>query len=109
MFTIFILLGGLILALRFFDKPKAILRFAWLVRPYRLAVQASLFRHTGLCLPLLRAHRTRQGRALQRALNRAHDTDISYRSFNPRFREVDLKGWTLSRDLTVRYNVPTEG
>lgn len=103
MFTIFILLGGLILALRFFDKPHASIRFARMVRPYRLAVQASLFRHTGLCLPLLRAHRTRQGRALQRALNRAHDTDISYRSFDPGFREVNLKGWTLGRDLTVRY------
>lgn len=103
MFAVFIFLGVAILALRFFDKPKAILRFAWLVRPYRLAIQSLIFRHTGLCLPLLRAHRTRQGRALQRALNRAHDTDISYRSFNPGFREVDLKGWTLGRDLSVRY------
>lgn len=103
MFTVFILLGVAILALRYFNKPHASIRFARMVRPYRLAVQASLFRHTGLCLPLLRAHRTRQGRALQRALNRAHDTDISYRSFNPGFREVDLKGWTLGRDLSVRY------
>lgn len=103
MIAIFFLLGGLILALRFFDKPHASLRFACLIRPYRLAIQRLIYRHTGLCLPLLRAHRTRQGRALQRALNMAHDTDISYRSFDPGFREVNLKGWTLSRDLTVRY------
>lgn len=103
MIAIFILLGGLILALRFFDKPHASIRFARLIRPYRLAVQAFLFRHTGICLPLLRAHRTRQGRTLQRLLNRAHDTDIAYRRFNPGFREVDLKGWTLGRDLSVRY------
>jgi len=103
MIAIFFLLGGLILALRFFDKPHASLRFACLIRPYRLAVQRLVYRHTGLCLPLLRAHRTRQGRALQRALNRDHDTDIAYRRFDPGFREVDLKGWSLGRDLSVRY------
>ena len=103
MIAIFILLGVAILALRFFNKPHASIRFARLVRPYRLAVQRLIYRHTGLCLPLLRAHRTRQGRALQRRLNMAHDTDISYRSFDPGFREVNLKGWTLSRDLSVRY------
>ncbi len=103
MVAIFILLGGLILALRFFDKPHASIRFARQVRPFRLAVQRLIYRHTGLCLPLLRAYRTRQGRALQRRLNMAHDTDISYRSFDPGFREVDLKGWTLGRDLSVRY------
>ena len=103
MVTLFFLLGGLILALRYFDKPHASIRFARLVRPCRLAVQDLVYRHTGLCLPLLRAHRTRQGRALQRLLNRAHNTDIAYRRFNPGFHEVDLKGWTLGRDLSVRY------
>lgn len=103
MIAIFILLGVAILALRYFNKPKANLLFARLIRPFRLAVQDLVYRHTGICMPLLRAHRTRQGRALQRALNRAHDTDISYRSFDPGFREVDLKGWTLGRDLSVRY------
>lgn len=103
MVALFFLLGVAILALRFFDKPYASIRFARQVRPYRLAVQRLIYRHTGLCLPLLRAYRTRQGRAMQRALNMAHDTDISYRSFDPGFREVDLKGWTLGRDLSVRY------
>lgn len=103
MFAIFILLGVALLALRYFDKPHASIRFARLIRPCRLAVQDLVYRHTGLCLPLLRAHRTCQGRALQRALNRAHDTDIAYRRFDPGFREVDLKGWTLGRDLSVRF------
>lgn len=103
MIAIFILLGVAILALRFFDKPHASIRFARIIRPCRLAVQDLVYRYTGLCMPLLRAYRTRQGRAMQRALNRVHDTDISYRSFDPGFREVDLKGWTLGRDLSVRY------
>ena len=103
MVALFFLLGVAILALRFFDKPHASIRFARQVRPYRLAVQTVLFRHTGICLPLLRSHRTRRGRALQRLLNRDHDTDITYRGYNPGFREVNLKGWTLGRDLSVRY------